>query len=980
MALDSDRPSVVPAGAPEADPTLAWQPAPGRPAVGLLGWLLAYLLVDLAVAAVEPGGVAAPWYPPLALAIALLVRHGRTAWPVVVLADLLGSLVVGGTAVVASIADAGVVAAEAVVVVTLAGRALRQRPDGGPVLAFQLLAASAVAAVAAATIGAPVVSWLDDGTASWSEWRTWVVGDLTGIVTVLPALLLGLEWWDRRHERGLVARWRAGALETGVVIAVTLVGTGVAFGIPTEVDAHLHGLELLLAVPVVWFAVRTSPAASALLTLAVNVTAVVAVRAAAPGWLEEAGHLVTLQGFMVALAAIGLVTSFSVSAHRHADERQRTILDASPLAVIGLDRHGVVTDWSPAATTIFGWSAAEAVGRRLPLIDADDWTSFERRHADLLAGRGADGVPVAYRHRDGHRVVGRLFASRVLDASGVPVGAIGLIEDLGDRHQLVQERDRLAAAIEQAAESIVVTDPSARIVYANPAVEAATGYSLDELVGQNPRIFQSGLQTPEVYERMWATLTSGHTWRGVLVNRRKDGTLLEEDASISPVRDAHGELVAYVGVKRDLTVERELRDQLAAEVRDRAETIEALGRIRADGTLLGTSQQVVEAVRRLDGVQAAAFLWLDTDGGVRHRAVAASDELPLVSEQLPAGEAELLHARAVSLPGGWAESVEEHRRVCRDGCVLPDGVPITGLVHAPVIVAGDPVAVIGAVTTDADGGEWARRRLPALAEFANHTAALLAPLVDHHTRFEAVRTRIGAVMAERAFTPVFQPIVDAASHRTVGHEALTRFDDGMRPDLRFAEAHRVGLGDDLERACALAACDLAADLAGTGFVSVNLSPSLLDEDLLVELQRRARRPLVVELTEHVPVDDYHRVRATIEHLRPKVRLAVDDAGAGYASLRHVLELRPDIVKLDLGLVRDIDRDPARQAIAAGLVHYATITGTQLIAEGVETRDEAIELERLGVPLLQGYLWGQPAPLRPHPATPPEPEVGVEPTT
>lgn len=984
MARDTPHLPTQPPPAPAPGPMAAWRAAPTSAPPALLAWVVAYVAVDVLVAVVQPEGVAAPWYPPLAIGVALLVRHGLAAWPLVALADLVAGVVVPGTAAVAAGADAVIVAAEAALVVVLAGRAVRHDPHDGAGVALRLLGAATVATAAAATVGAPVVSWLDDGAASWSAWRPWFLGDLTGIITVLPALLLILDRWDRR-DRVWVTRWEASRVEVAVVSAAVLAGTLVAFADLASPGAPQRGLELLLLVPVVWLSARTGPLPAALLSLAVNTTAVLVVLATDHDLLATSDHLLSLQGFMVALAVSALVTAFASTGERRAGAHHRTLLDASPLAVVGLDADGLVTGWNPAATACFGWRAEEVLGRRFPLVDPDDWDAFRRRHDDVLAGRGTEGAPVTYRHRDGHRVRARLFAGRLLDAGGRPVGAIGVIEDLGDRTRLVEERDRLAAAIEQADESIVVTDASARIVYANPAVERATGYALDELLGQNPRIFQSGAHTADFYDRMWAELTSGRTWRGVLVNRRRDGTLFEEDATVSPVHDERGDLVAYVGVKRDLTVERELRDRLEAEVRDRAATAAGLARVTGDGTVRGTAEQVVAEVRRLEGVDAAALLWLGADGAVRHRAVAAAEVLPDVPELLPAGEAELVRTRAAAMPGGWAESIEEHRAACTGECVAPADAPVTGLVHVPVRVAGDPVAVLGALTTGPGGGEWARRRLPALAEFANHTAALLGPLVDHHTRVEELRSRILGVLDTAAFTPVFQPIVDAGSHRVVGHEALTRFADGTRPDLRFLEADRVGLCEALERACALAAADRAADLPGTGFLSVNLSPAALDRDLLVELQCRARRPLVVELTEHVAVEDYDHVRSVIDGLRPRVRLAVDDAGAGYASLRHVLELRPDVVKLDLGLVRGIHLDPARQAIAAGIVHYASVTGTQVIAEGVETREESVELERLGIPLLQGYLWGHPAPLRPHPAAAAtasraEPEVGVEPTT
>ena len=119
--------------------------------------------------------------------------------------------------------------------------------------------------------------------------------------------------------------------------------------------------------------------------------------------------------------------------------------------------------------------------------------------------------------------------------------------------------------------------------------------------------------------------------------------------------------------------------------------------------------------------------------------------------------------------------------------------------------------------------------------------------------------------------------------------------------------------------------------------------------------------MVLEITEHAPISDYRAFRTALEALGPSVRAAVDDAGAGFASLRHILELRPSFVKLDLGLIRAIEQDRARQALVAGMTHFAARTGTTLIAEGVETQAECEALRSLGVELGQGYLFGRPQP-------------------
>jgi PAS domain S-box-containing protein len=139
-----------------------------------------------------------------------------------------------------------------------------------------------------------------------------------------------------------------------------------------------------------------------------------------------------------------------------------------------------------------------------------------------------------------------------------------------------QAHRRLGTAIEQAAEVVVITDTAAKILYVNPAFETVTGYRRDEVIGQNPRLLKSGRHDPEFYRHMWAALTAGEIWHGRLVNRRKDGTLYTEEATISPVRNQGGDIVSYVAVKHDITRQLELEEQFL-----RAQRMEAVGRLTA---------------------------------------------------------------------------------------------------------------------------------------------------------------------------------------------------------------------------------------------------------------------------------------------------------------------------------------------------------------------------------------------------------------
>jgi EAL domain-containing protein (putative c-di-GMP-specific phosphodiesterase class I) len=207
-----------------------------------------------------------------------------------------------------------------------------------------------------------------------------------------------------------------------------------------------------------------------------------------------------------------------------------------------------------------------------------------------------------------------------------------------------------------------------------------------------------------------------------------------------------------------------------------------------------------------------------------------------------------------------------------------------------------------------------------------------------------------------------QPIVDLESGAILAYEALTRFADGTGPEVVFAEAARAGMSVALESATARSALEAAAPLPANRPIHLNVSPEvILAGEPLGGILREWGFGVILEVTEHSPITDYAAVRAAVADLGADVRLAIDDAGAGFASLRHILELRPSVVKLDLSLIRGVDADPARQALVAGMVHFAARLEFALVAEGVETRAEQATLLALGIRRAQGYLLGGPAP-------------------
>jgi PAS domain S-box-containing protein len=259
------------------------------------------------------------------------------------------------------------------------------------------------------------------------------------------------------------------------------------------------------------------------------------------------------------------------AALRANEERLRLALTAADVAVFSQDRD-LRYRWM--FNPQLGYTSEEVVGRTdaelLPAQDAPVVSALKRRV--LETGEGAhQEVAVHLPDRTLHY---DLIVEPLKGPDGAVVGVLAASRDVTERVRADAERARLSAAIEQAAEGVIITGTDGAIVYVNPAFERLSGWTLAEVQGQNPRILNSGKQGPEVYEDLWATLLRGETWRGAMVNRRKNGELYTAEAVISPVRDSAGCVVNYVGLQRDVTRERILDEQLR-----QSQKMEAIGQL-----------------------------------------------------------------------------------------------------------------------------------------------------------------------------------------------------------------------------------------------------------------------------------------------------------------------------------------------------------------------------------------------------------------
>jgi EAL domain-containing protein (putative c-di-GMP-specific phosphodiesterase class I) len=246
-------------------------------------------------------------------------------------------------------------------------------------------------------------------------------------------------------------------------------------------------------------------------------------------------------------------------------------------------------------------------------------------------------------------------------------------------------------------------------------------------------------------------------------------------------------------------------------------------------------------------------------------------------------------------------------------------------------------------------------------------AELVADSIDQDIEANARRldteSRVHAVLAGDSMSMVYQPIYRIAENHVAGFETLARFSDEPHrtPDVWFNEATEVGLGIQLELKAIKLALVSIEQLPANVYVSLNLSPeTILNGGLARVFEGRPLERFILEVTEHAAIEGYSDIASILGPLRDRgLRIAVDDAGAGYSSFRHILKLGPDYIKLDISITRNIDTDISRRSLAAGLASFARATNKVMVAEGVETASELSVLQELGIDKAQGYFLGKP---------------------
>jgi PAS domain S-box-containing protein len=307
-------------------------------------------------------------------------------------------------------------------------------------------------------------------------------------------------------------------------------------------------------------------------------------------------------------------TTVSKEALEESEGRVRLLLDSAAEGIYGEDLEGNCTFANQACARLLGYQdPAELIGKNMhrllhhtradgkPYAPEDcpiirTFRESAETHVDTEVFWRADGksLPAEY-------------WSYPMFQDGKVTGAVVSFLDITQRRQSEELRAMLFAAVEQSKDSVVITDPSGKIHYVNRSFEITTGYSREEAIGQTPRVLKSGKHDRKFYETMWSTLTSGRVWQSTITNRRKDGTLFEEEGNISPVINESGKITNYVAVKRDITERRKME-----EILRQSDKMSAVGQLAAGvaheinnplGVILGFAQAVVRRLQANDPLE-----------------------------------------------------------------------------------------------------------------------------------------------------------------------------------------------------------------------------------------------------------------------------------------------------------------------------------------------------------------------------------------
>jgi diguanylate cyclase (GGDEF)-like protein/PAS domain S-box-containing protein len=658
--------------------------------------------------------------------------------------------------------------------------------------------------------------------------------------------------------------------------------------------------------------------------------------------------------------------------------RQAQILQYVNESVVSMDLAGFITGWNRSAERLFGYSAAEVMGRNVLFLYADENEediSFE----DVFLNSGGREMEVRRRKKNGEVFWAHLQLSLLKDDKGQPNGLIGFLSDVTERRNADEQLRLHARIFEQSDEAILITDAQEKIVSVNPAFTRITGYSAAEVAGETPRKLRSGRHDAAFFQSMWQRLLDTGYWQGEVWDRRKDGEIYPTWLSIGSVRNSADEITHYFSIFTDIT------DRKRAEGRmHHLAYFDALTGLPNRMQFSRLADQALMSSRRKEGFGAVLFIDLNRfkpiNDTLGHE---AGDKV--LQETATRLRACVRGADVVCRLGG-DEFVVGLFEIANREHAASVAQKLLATLDDPIVIEGRELklgAAIGISIYPEDG--MSTETLLRQADIAMYRAKQTGP--DGMAFFNAdmnqraidrlnLEAGLRRAIERDELLLYYQPKVNIKDGTIVGAEALVRWrhpERGLVPPAEFVPvAEESGLIVHVSNWVLEAVCKQIRQWMDTDFpamhIAVNLSARDFSSGLPARVQELLERYgigaewLELEITEGMLMHHTAAVIAMMEEITALgVSLSLDDFGTGYSSLSYLKRFPIDTLKIDRSFIISIPDDTDDCAIAGAIVGMSKQLKHNVIAEGVETTDQLVFLKSLGCDEIQGYLFSPPVP-------------------